>query len=141
MANKAKEIIEECEKKYKTHKAFCNEFVIEVAKKFGVTLSGDADEIVKGLKKDGWTLIKDGKTAKEKADNGWFVVAGLRSDKHDPPRKSGHVAIVVKGELAHDKYPTGWWGSEDNVKGDGLTLNYSWNKKDRDNIVYAGKEI
>ncbi|MET1257375.1 hypothetical protein [Aliikangiella maris] len=60
-----------------------------------------------------------------------LVIVGLKAQPH------GHVAIVVPGPLAHGKYPTAYWGSLGGVPKKNTTINWSWNKKDRDNVIYA----
>lgn len=137
----AQKIIDECEKQFEAHKNNCSGFVKAVAAKFSVKLTGQADDIVDQIGGEGWTKLKDGKAAKEKADAGWLVIGGLKSTDHSPPRSNGHVVVVVKGGLAHNKYPTGYWGSLNGNGEKNKTINYAWNTSDRDNVTYSGRAV
>jgi hypothetical protein len=144
MANKADEIIEECKNQFDEHAKNCSGFVKAVAKKNGIELTGQADDIVEQIQKDGWTILKDGVNAKAKADAGWFVVAGLAAKNHleEPPPKNGHVVIVVKGDLSKEKYPTAFWGSiGGNAKKEARSISLAWKKVNHDNIVYSGRKL
>jgi hypothetical protein len=139
--SQAQEILKECERNFESYKSDCSGFVKAVATKFGVDLTGQADSIVDQIKGSEWTSINNGIDAKAKADAGWLVVAGLKSSDHNPARNNGHVAIIVAGPLANNKYPTGYWGSLGGVGRKNTTINYSWNAADRDNVIYAGKIV
>ncbi|SMD08326.1 hypothetical protein [Pedobacter nyackensis] len=138
---KAQQIIDECDLNFETFKSDCSGFVKAVTKTFNVTLTGKADDIVDQIQTDGWTILKDGVDAKNKADKGWLVVAGLKSANHTPPRNNGHVVVVVSGGLAHNKYPTAYWGTLGGVGRKNTTLNYAWDKDDRDNVVYSARIV
>src|SRR5690606_13438894 len=112
-----------------------------VSTKFGVDLTGQADNIVDQIKQADWTKLTDGVDAKAKADAGWLVVAGLKSTGHNPPRSNGHVVIVVSGPLSNGKYPSGYWGTLGGVGRKNTTINYSWRESDRDRVVYAAKVV
>jgi hypothetical protein len=112
---------------------------------------GNADQIVDQITGVGWTAIAAsgnksvGKVAKEAADRGLFVVAGLRSVDTAPrdgtPAAHGHVVIIVSGPLALNSYPTGYWGT---LGGEGkrfATINWAWRKSDRDKIAFAYRII
>ncbi len=109
----------------------CSGYVKDVAKDLGIILTGQANDIVDQIQKAPWISIKSGKEAKLKAELGMFVVAGLKAKPH------GHVVIVVPGSLSHGKYPTAYWGSLGGVPKKKTTINWSWNKSDRDNVFYA----
>lgn len=144
LASKAQEIIDECEAKFEANKSDCSAFVKAVATKFSVNLTGQADSIVDQIRGAGWTqLAHDGVKAKDKADNGWLVIAGLKSSDNVPPQTNGHVAIVVSGELdaTHKKYPTGYWGKLGGVGEKNKTINYAWNTQSRDKVFYAAKQV
>jgi len=108
-------IIDDCEKEYPSNNDDCNKFVKAVSADLNVTLfqPGDnADAIVQRMiDSAGWTPLVDGIDAKNKADAGQYVIAGLKGADHNPPRANGHVAVVVSGPLASGKYPTAYWGS------------------------------
>jgi len=138
----ADEIIEACRaaRGVAANAANCNEFVIVVASKCGVTLRGNADQIMSEITSPPWEqLHHDGIAASTAAAKGALVVGGMTSqtlgDAH------GHVLIVVKGPLAHGKYPTAYWGSQNPAiredGGLGTTLNFSFNTQDRDRVIYA----
>lgn len=137
------QIIAECDKQFEAFKDNCSGFVKAVAAKFKIVLTGQADHIVDQMQEAGWTHLKNGKEAKEKADAGWLVIAGLKSKDHDPARNNGHVAIVVKGPLdaTHKKYPMGYWGSSGGAAQANKPLNLAWNPKDRDNVKYATMQL
>lgn len=106
------EIIKSCENNWDVNKNDCCKFVNAVAADFGIDLYGTADEIIDALSQN-WTFLHGkGIEAKYYADSGRFIVAGLRSSDHNPPRHHGHVVIIVSGNLDRGLYPTGYWGSE-----------------------------
>lgn len=138
----AEEIIEACReaRSVAANAAECNNFVIAVAAKCGVTLSGNADRIMHEITGPNWEQLgHDGAAASAAAGNGALVVGGMTSqalaDAH------GHVVIVVKGPLAHGKYPTAYWGSQNpRIRPDGglgTTINFSFSTEDRDKVTYA----
>ena len=137
----AQDIIDECENQFEAHKSECSGFVIAVANKFGIQLTGQADDIVTQIETAGWTVLSDGVDAKNKADAGLFVIAGLKSGDHNPPRTHGHVVVVVSGDLAYNKYPTGYWGTLGGTGRKNTTINYAWNASDRDNVIYSAKIV
>lgn len=135
----AQDIVSACEAVWDANKSDCNMFVRAVAGVLGVHIAaGNADAIINALLGPIWTRLSDGTAAKQAADTGDFVLAGLKAAKHNPPRANGHVAIVVMGPLdsTHNKYPTAYWGSLGSVGRKNSTLNYSWNAADRDNVEY-----
>src|SRR6516164_2166078 len=94
-----------CEADWDAHKNDCSGFVKAVATDLGIVLTGMANDIVDEIASAPWTsLNSDGVAAKQKAEAGFFVVAGLKDTPH------GHVVVITPGPLAHDKYPTGYWG-------------------------------
>ena len=123
----------------------CNSFVIAVAARFGVPLSGTADQIIDHIT-DGanWTQHgKDGKAASEAAESGALVVGGMTSQ--DLADEHGHVVIVVKGKPDRDKYPPAYWGSLNaRIRPDGAlgkTINFSFSRERRDSVVYASRMV
>ena len=138
----ADEIIEACRKAraVPANAANCNEFVITVAGRCGVTLSRNADAIMHEIASSPWEQLgHDGVKAGAAAANGALVVGGMTSHALDDAH--GHVVIVVKGPLAHGKYPTAYWGSQNpRIRADGglgTTINWSFSAKHRDRVVYA----
>lgn len=138
---KGQAMIDRCEAAFEANKNDCSAFVRAVASASGVTLTGQADNIVDQITGSGWVALTGGVQAAAMADAGMLVIAGLKAADHTPPRSNGHVAIVVSGALAHGKYPTGYWGSSGGSSAKNQTLNYSWNSSDRDNVHYAARSI
>lgn len=139
----AQDIINECEAKFEANKSDCSAFVKSVASSFSISLTGQADDIINQISNSNWTIIKDGLDAKKQADLGWFVIAGLLGSENVPPQKNGHVAIIVTGQLAQNKYPTGYWGklNDPDNAGKNKTINWAWNKDSRDKVKYFGKQV
>ncbi|WP_246723447.1 hypothetical protein [Rhizobium brockwellii] len=138
---KGQAMIDRCEAAFEANKNDCSAFVRAVASASGVTLTGQADDIVDQISGSGWVALTGGAQAAAMADAGMLVIAGLKAADHTPPRNNGHVAIVVSGALAHGKYPTGYWGSSGGSSAKNQTLNYSWNSSDRDNVHYAARSL
>jgi hypothetical protein len=130
-----------CAAEYAANKDDCNKFAKAVGARFGIQFTGQADDIVDQITGLGWTRLSGGAQAKTMADQGMFVVAGLKGSGHNPPRPNGHVAIVVTGPLAHNRYPTAYWGSLGGTSGENNTLNFSWNQADRDSVIYAARSV
>jgi hypothetical protein len=137
----AQQIIDECEANFETNKSDCSGFVKSVATAFSINLTGQADNIVDQITSSGWTILSDGIDAKNKADDGLFVVAGLKSFDNVPQQRNGHVAIIVSGELAQQKYPTGYWGKYGGVGEKNKTINWAWNRDSRDKVIYSAKPV
>jgi hypothetical protein len=148
MNDKAQKISDTCKAKFEANKGDCNKFAIAVASQFSIHIAGLADDIVDQIKGDGWTKLVDGVDAKNKADDGWFVIGGLKAadTAPTPPATTvlhGHVVIVTSGPLAKNKYPTALWGSDAGIlpqpKKD--TVNWAWNKLSVDKVIYSGRQI
>ena len=129
--NKVNKIISLCEKYWDENQKNCSGFVKEIASEIGISVTGQANNIVDQLNGSDWVKCKDGIEARQKAIEGNFVVCGLKATQH------GHVVVVVSGPLAHGKYPTAYWGSLGGVGKKNTTINWSWNKMDRDLVTYA----
>jgi len=127
-------VVAACEKHWDKYKTDCSGFAKAVAEDFGIVLTGQANDIVDQIQKQPWQLLKSGFEASNKAGAG-LVVAGLKG------APLGHVAIVVSGPLASGKYPTAYWGQLGGVGKKQTTLNWSWNKSDRDKVIYAVRSI
>ncbi len=132
---KSQKIIDLCEEYWAANKSNCSGFVKSVATSLDISLSGQANSIIKTIGRSPWTVLKSGVEANTQAGKGMFVVAGLE----DSP--NGHVVIVVSGTLEHGKYPTAYWGSLGGIGKKNKTINWSWNKSDRDKVVYAAIAI
>lgn len=134
--SRAQEIIECCERQWDAHKSDCSGFVRAVAGELGYSLTGNADAITAILRAAA-NQTHDGTLAAQWAAEGRFVIAGLEGHNHVPSRAHGHVVVVVDGQLAHEKYPTAYWGMLGGVGKKAATLNWAWNNTDRDAVVYA----
>jgi hypothetical protein len=131
-------VLEACKASFEANKGDCSGFARSVAGLLGVPLAGLADDIVNTLRGGGnWVALADGVAAAASAATGAFVLAGLRGDEQAKPDAHGHVVVVTGPPLAHDAYPTAWWGSLGGTPGQGQTLNYAWTVDDRDKVSYA----
>lgn len=137
----AKKIIDVCEDEWPANKGDCSGFVIDVAAALGVSLSGLADDIVDLVVGPGWTKLTDGKAAKQAADEGKFVIGGLKGNDQQTPSAHGHVVVVVSGPLAKDQYPTAYWGTLGGAGEREKTINWAWKAVDRDNVRFAFRSI
>jgi hypothetical protein len=88
-----------------------------------------------------WTRLDNGATACAVAAAGQLVIAGLKGSEQQEPSAHGHVVVVVSGPLAHDKYPSAYWGRLGGVGARNKTLNYAWRSGDRDTVTYATMPI
>ena len=131
-----------CEACFDAHKNDCSGFARAVAEQLGVTLVGLADQIVDTLRGGGeWTPLDDGVAAAASARDGKLVVAGLKGSEQAHPDAHGHVVVVVDGPLAHDKYPSAYWGRLGGVGDKDKTINWAWTADDRDKVSYAAHDI
>ena len=137
MTATAEEIINACESNWDAHKDDCSGFVKAVAARLEVPLKGMANDIVNATSMPPWSRLADGVEAARSAAAGRFVVAGLKGGDQAAPSQHGHVVVVVKGDLAHEKYPTAYWGRLGAVGSKAQTINFAWNSQDRDKVVYA----
>ena len=124
-------IIDACEANFAAHTSDCSGFLKAVASALGIQVTGMADDIVNAIQAAPWTTLADGVAAKAQADQGFFVVGGLQDTPH------GHVVVVVQGPLAHDKYPTAYWGRLGATGMKKTPINWAWNAADRDRVIYA----
>jgi hypothetical protein len=131
-----------CENCFEAHKADCSGFARAVADALGVTLQGLADQIVETLRGGaGWTPLKDGVAAARSAEAGKLVIAGLKGSEQARPDVHGHVVVVVGGPLAHDAYPSAYWGRLGGVGAKDQTINWAWTTDDRDHVSYAEHDL
>ena len=141
----ADDIIEVCKqaRKVTANVDHCNMLVLDVAARCGITLHGNADQILGEIGSAGWRRLNDGVAAGVAAANGDLVIGGMTSEALGGAH--GHVVIIVKGPLNRDKYPTAYWGSENpSIREDGglgRTLNFSFTPADRDKVVYASHPV
>jgi hypothetical protein len=133
----ARKIIEICEDEWPANKSDCSGFVKDVATALGVSLSGQANDIVEQISGPGWINLADGKAAKKAADEGRFVIAGLKGSDHETPSAHGHVVVVVSGPIVKEQYPTAYWGTLGGTGERAKTINWAWKSVDRDKVKYA----
>jgi hypothetical protein len=136
-------VISACTANYAAHTGDCSGFARAVAAACGVALAGNADQIVNVLRGDsgGWTPVSNGLAAAAAAAAGKLVIGGLKGSEQAAPDPHGHVVVVVEGPLAHDAYPTAYWGSLGGNPGAGKTINWAWTVADRDRVSYAAHDI
>jgi hypothetical protein len=131
-----------CENCFEAHKSDCSGFARAVADELGVTLQGLADQIVETLRSGaGWTPLKNGVAAAQSAEAGKLVIAGLKGSEQAHPDAHGHVVVVVGGPLAHDAYPSAYWGKLGGVGAKDKTVNWAWTADDRDHVSYAEHDL
>jgi hypothetical protein len=117
----------------------CSGFLKCVAQKLGVAMpaAANADGLIDFMKSQNWQALASGADAVKQANNGMFVVAGLKSGEHHPGRTHGHVGVVVGGAMYRGIYPKCWCGSIGGAQSAGTkSVGEIWNKKDRDSVVY-----
>jgi hypothetical protein len=137
----ANRTIAKCEEVWDANKADCDAFAKAVAGAFGVTLNGQANDIVDQIQTAGWTRLADGSAAKAAADSGMLVIGGLKGSAMTPAEAHGHVVVVVSGPIASGKYPSAYWGKLNGVGRRNTTVNYAWKAADRDNVIYASRAV
>jgi hypothetical protein len=136
------QVIDACEACYEANNGDCSAFVRAVAGQLGVTLVGNADDIVDTLRASAeWMPVADGVAAAQAAKDGKLVIAGLKGAEQAVPNPHGHCVVVVDGPLAHAAYPTAYWGGIGGQPGKNQTLNWAWTGADRDRVSYGAHEI
>jgi hypothetical protein len=131
-----------CEACFETHKNDCSGFARAVATTFAIQLAGSANDIVDTIRGGGdWTALADGPSAAQAASAGKLVLAGLKGSEQAAPDPHGHVVVVVSGPLAHNEYPSAYWGSLGGQPGQDQTLNFAWTVADRDQVTYAQHDL
>ncbi|HWC97850.1 MAG TPA: hypothetical protein VG456_13895 [Candidatus Sulfopaludibacter sp.] len=138
-ADRKAAILQACKDNFDSNQDFCNYFVQAVFLTLTkIVLTGTADELVDyfSATPSGWFQV----TREEgilKTDDGWLVLAGLKSKDHHDGRSHGHLAVVVPGTLYHGKYPRVWCGGGPMGQSQGdKTVGEVWNTKDRDKVKY-----
>jgi len=127
---------------FEAHKDDCSGFVRAVAGALGIQLAGLADDIVGTIRAGrDWTAVADGVSAAQAADAGKLVLAGLKGAEQTHPDPNGHMVVIVSDALAHDKYPSAYWGKLHAIGEKDKTLNWAWTEQDRGRISYAAHTI
>ena len=131
-----------CEACFAAHESDCSGFARAVAAELGVPLQGLANDIVEVIESDGgWEPLADGVAAADAAQDGKFVIGGLRGSDQAHPSAHGHVVVVIGRPLAHGAYPRAYWGKLGGGGHNDTTVNFAWNSLDRDNVSYAAHDI
>lgn len=139
-------ILKVAEKSFEKNKTECNFYARAVAEKMKVPFpDGNADNIVQVLRTSpSWINLGKGKSkeATAKAEEGYFVVAGMggkdtkKGKENKDPKKiiHGHLAVVVKGEESGK--PLAYWGQHGGVGKKKTKITWSFNKTDLENVEY-----
>jgi hypothetical protein len=131
-----------CEAAFAANQNDCSGFARSVAGQLGVPLEGLANTIVETISSGmGWEPLEDGFAAAEAAEAGKFVIGGLRGSDQAHPSEHGHVVVVVGEPLAHEMYPSAYWGRLGGGGQKDQTVNFAWNTDDRDNVFYAQHDV
>lgn len=131
-----------CENCFDTNKGDCSGFVRAVGQEVGVSIARLANDIVTTIRVDGsWRKLPDGPAAAASAKAGKLVLAGLRGDEQFDHSNHGHVVVVVDGPLAHNLYPSAYWGKLGGTGAKDETINWAWTVHDRDRVTYAEHDI
>jgi hypothetical protein len=139
MADRVKEACEAC---FDDHANDCSGFARAVASQLGIQLHGLADQIVDTIRGgNDWRPLRNGIAAAESAAAGKLVIGGLKGSEQFKPDPHGHVAIVVVGPLAHDAYPSAYWGRLGGGGAKDKTINWAWRAEDRDRVSYAERDL
>ncbi|HEV2334663.1 MAG TPA: hypothetical protein VGS13_04130 [Stellaceae bacterium] len=131
-----------CEACFDANEDDCSKFARAVAAGLGVSLAGSANNIVDTIEGvPGWVALDDGVAAADAAENGKFVLGGLRGSDQANPSEHGHVVVVVGPPLAHGAYPSAYWGRLGGGGQRNQTVNFAWNAEDRDSVSYASHDL
>jgi hypothetical protein len=129
MAPPKKDIKSLCEQEWDKWKADCSGFLKAVAGDLGISLTGQANDIIDLMGRAPWTQIGlSAESAVGYANRGFLVVAGLKAKGH------GHVAIIMPGSAKPN--PIGYWGRFGGTGRKNTPINWSWNKADLAQVQY-----
>jgi len=122
-----------CEARWDAWKSDCSGFLKAVAADVGIKLHGQANTIIDTMS-DSWEdLGDDAAKAVLHASSRRLVVAGLKATGH------GHVAVIVPGPAT--PWPHAYWGQFNGTGRKNATINWAWNKADRDDVRYYSRPI
>jgi hypothetical protein len=88
-----------------------NGFVIEVAHRLGLALSGTVEQIAAQAEARGWARLGGEAEARTAAARGKLVLAVGEGEDYEPPRLQGQAAIVAS-DPGEAEAPRGYWGSD-----------------------------
>lgn len=128
-------VIAACEAEWDKQKDNCSGFVSAVATRLGITLNGQANAMIDFLEQNStWTTLgAEPKTAIDRANQGYFVIGGLKANNH------GHVVVIVKSPGAIQ--PVGYWGRFGAVGKKATTINWAWVKHDLPNVRFYARKL
>jgi hypothetical protein len=133
---------EACEACFDAHSGDCSGFARAVSSRLGVQMSGLADQMVDAIRdENAWRPLPNGIAAAQSAADRKLVIGGLKGSEQTNPDRHGHVVVVVTGPLAHDAYPSAYWGKLGGVGAKNKTTNWAWRAEDRDHVSYAEHDI
>lgn len=141
-AGNAATVISACDAEWPAHQNDCSAFARAVAHRLGITLNGNANQIVEELRTGAsWRRVAGASEGMAAAEKGDFVVAGLKGGEQAAPSEHGHVVVVVSGRVGGNAYPLAYWGRLGGGGQKNRTINWAWRAADRDRIVYAARSI
>lgn len=148
---KAKDILGTCDSVFESNKDDCNKFTkASSTPYFGEIFSGmNADAIIDSLRQNGsgWTETKSISECVEAAQQGKFVIAGMKSTELN--ESHGHLAVVVACPTQDSgnpavKVPIGYAGSISNpaarIRGARLTGTFKASLVREEKVAYFYKE-
>ncbi len=130
-----------CTDLFEANKDDCSKFAKAVASRFGIKLTGQADDIFSQIQQAPWTPVpgNDLQAAAKAAGfatQGYLVMGALRSG--DLGEGHGHVVVVVPGALVGGSYPFAYWGSIDQgSEGAKKGVNYAFRHPYCDQVRYG----
>jgi len=123
-----------CEKHWDKWKADCSGFLRAVAADCGITLTGQANDIIDAMGKTPWLPFgNDASKAVQYASMQYLVVAGLKESPN------GHVVVIMPGSAT--PYPSAYWGKLHGVGRKNGTINWAWKHVDLPKVQYFAIKI
>ncbi|MEC4592565.1 MULTISPECIES: hypothetical protein [Nitrospirillum] len=127
-------IISVCERNWEKWKADCSGFLKAVAADLGISLSGQANDIIDTMGHAPWIQLgNDSEKAVTYAGQSYLVVAGLKAPHH------GHVVVIVPG--APKPYPSGYWGRFGGTGRKNTSISWSWKHSELPEVRYFAVQL
>ena len=120
-------VVKVAKKHWARWKSDCSGFVSAVTLDLGISLFGNANEMVDkmSLPGSGWiNLGHNADMAQAEANLGFVVIGGLKAAHH------GHVVVIVPSHGRASAYPYAYWGRLGSVGREDTTINWAWNHHD-----------
>lgn len=146
-ARTAAAIRRSCERHWEAFKDDCSGFLKAVGAEFLEAVPpGTADAILERLRSDpAWRRLGNtpaaAAAAARRAKAGKLVFGGLKGAELNPPRRNGHVVVVVGGPLVNGRYPRAYWGVLNGTGKKGEGVNWAFNRNDRDRVEYFCRAV